>query len=145
MMYRIILSVFLWIPALIYSQGGADLKITVTGIKDQGGQISVNLFNTEKGFPEDATKAFLYKTIQLNSSSESIYFIDLPPGRYAFAILHDANENGVMEKNFLGIPKEGFAFSNNYKPLIKSPSFSQAAFELTKNDTSLVVEMIYFL
>jgi uncharacterized protein (DUF2141 family) len=145
MIFRLIILILLFLPSVNYAQNGINLKITVTGLKDVGGKLSVNLFNTESGFPEEAEKAYLYKTIDVNSESESVYFINIPAGLYAFAVLHDTNENGEMEKNFLGIPKEGFAFSNNYKPLVKSPSFSQAAFELGEKDTAVVVEMIYML
>jgi uncharacterized protein (DUF2141 family) len=133
----------LFLPVAIFAQNGIDLEIKVTGLKDVVGQVSVNLFNDESGFPEDSKKAFLYQTIDVKSENESVYFRNIPSGHYAFAVLHDANENGVMEKNLLGIPKEGFAFSNNYKPLVKSPSFSQASFILGEKDTVLIVEMIY--
>jgi len=131
----------------VFSQGNStvDLKITITGIKEVGGNVSVNLFKTSDGFPEDPSKAYLYKTIKADHSKESVYFMNLSPGIYAFAVLHDENENDEMDKNFLGIPTEGFAFSNNYKPKIKSPAFVDAAFSVEQKDTSVEVEMLYFL
>ena len=38
---------------------------------------------------------------------------DVPAGRYALMAFADANANGVLDKNMLGVPKEGFGFSND--------------------------------
>jgi len=55
----------------------------------------------------------------------------LPHGEYAIAIFVDANGNGKMDKNFLGIPKEQYGFSNNVMGRMAAPSFEQAKFEVT--------------
>ena len=55
----------------------------------------------------------------------------LPHGEYAIAIFVDANRNGKMDKNFLGIPKEQYGFSNNVMGRMAAPSFEQAKFEVT--------------
>jgi uncharacterized protein (DUF2141 family) len=47
--------------------------------------------------------------------STIVFEFDLPkPGNYAIAILDDENSNGELDRNFLGIPVEGFGFSNNF-------------------------------
>lgn len=45
----------------------------------------------------------------LNSSSIQI---ELPEGEYAFCIYQDANNDGELNSNKIGIPKEPFGFSN---------------------------------
>ena len=55
----------------------------------------------------------------------------LPHGEYAIAVFVDANGNGKMDKNFLGIPKEQYGFSNNVMGRMAAPSFEQAKFEVT--------------
>ena len=42
-------------------------------------------------------------------------FNDIPPGTYAIAVFHDENANGKLDKNFLGIPCEGYGASNNVR------------------------------
>ncbi len=44
-------------------------------------------------------------------------FEDIPPGRYALAVIHDENMNGKLDANWLGVPKEGYGFSNDAKGL----------------------------
>ena len=54
----------------------------------------------------------------------------LPHGEYAIAVFVDLNGNGKMDKNFLGIPKEQYGFSNNVMGKMAAPSFEQAKFEV---------------
>ena len=62
------------------------------------------------------------------------FVIDLPEGIYAIALFVDANKNLKIDKNFLGIPKEQFGFSNNAMGKLSAPSFEQAKFEV-RGDT----------
>jgi uncharacterized protein (DUF2141 family) len=54
----------------------------------------------------------------------------LPPGDYAFGIFHDENQNNEIDKNWMGIPSEGFAFSNNAMGSFGPPSYTQAKFTI---------------
>ena len=63
------------------------------------------------------------------------FVIDLPSGFYAIALFVDANKNLKIDKNFLGIPKEQFGFSNNAMGRLSAPSFEQAMFEVNGNTT----------
>jgi len=60
---------------------------------------------------------------------ESYGFKDIPDGEYALMVYHDENENGRLDKNFIGIPKEPVGFSNGYRPR-SSPRYSKARFEV---------------
>ena len=64
-----------------------------------------------------------------------VFVIDLPAGFYAIALFVDTNKNLKIDKNFLGIPKEQFGFSNNAMGRLSAPSFEQAMFEVNGNTT----------
>jgi len=49
----------------------------------------------------------------------------LEPGDYAFVAYLDENGDMKLNKNAIGKPTEPFIFSNNVKPKLKRPSFSQ--------------------
>ena len=51
--------------------------------------------------------------MKASGDSITVVFENLKPGKYAVSVLHDANKNKDLDKNKLGIPKEGFGFSNN--------------------------------
>ena len=60
-----------------------------------------------------------------------VFKYDLPPGVYAVNAFHDENNNGKFATNFIGLPLEGYGFSNDVRPnLLSAPSFNKAAFEL---------------
>lgn len=61
---------------------------------------------------------------------------NLIPGKYAFKYFHDENKNKKLDTNLIGMPKEGFGFSNNAKGKFGPPSFKQTIFIV--NQDSLI-------
>ena len=121
-----------------------SIEIRITGLRNASGNVSVNIFNKPDGFPEDPMKSFIWKTVKIVPDTVVISFENLPYGNYAISVLHDENSNGYMEKNFFGKPLEGFAFSNNYAPRLKSPSFGNAMFVLDRSRMTEKLKMIYY-
>ncbi len=76
------------------------------------------------------------------SGKETILSFEVPPGTYAVAVYHDANSNGKLDANFLGIPREGYGVSNDVRPRFRAPRFSEARVSVTR-DTTLVVHLAY--
>jgi len=139
-------TLLLFLATSLYSQDKktGNMEINITGLRSSKGKISINLFNKPDGFPDDPMKSFGWKTVKIVPDTVVIVFEDLPYGNYAVSVLHDENSNGKMEKNFLGIPREGFAFSNNYAPRIKSPSFSDAMITLKNSKMKTSLTMLYY-
>ena len=75
--------------------------------------------------------------------ADGTYLIpDVPAGDVALLVYVDENNNGVIDKNFIGIPREPLGISNNYRPK-GPPSFSRAAFPVTNNEMAVVEIQIY--
>ena len=56
---------------------------------------------------------------------------DLRPGPYAIMLYHDENGNGRLDRGgLLGMPTEGYAFSNNAPVRFGPPSFDAMKVEL---------------
>lgn len=70
-------------------------------------------------------------------------FEDIPPGTYALVVIHDENMNGKLDRNVLGIPTEGYGFSNDPKSVFHAPSFSAASFSYNGEDLELTVRLRY--
>jgi uncharacterized protein (DUF2141 family) len=80
------------------------------------------------------------------SSGEMKVKFDLPPGTYGIALVDDENSDGVMEYNRLGIPKEGFGFSDYYHTGLKKPKFNSFSFTLEKGQKkSIKIKVRYIL
>jgi len=87
-------------------------------------------------------RAFFHKGFPI-AGTESSAQVSLPPGRYALVVLHDENSNHKLDRNFLGIPKEGFGFANNPRVMLIAPGFDTAAFEVACPATDLRIHLIY--
>ena len=107
----------------------ASLDVTVTGLRNKKGSISVCLTANSKVFP-DCTKdsKAMKRTVKANAGGV-ISFADVAPGTYALSLIHDENGNGKLDTS-LAIPKEGFGFSRNPKITFGPPKFRAASFAL---------------
>ena len=117
-----------------------DLKITVTNVKSQKGIVEIGLFNDQKSF---LIKGKEYKTSSKVVTDDSVVFIltDLPKDDYAVSIYHDVNSDKECNMNFLGIPKEPYGFSQNFKPKFSKPTFDDCKIELKQNQ-SIVIKLL---
>ncbi|QIK95170.1 DUF2141 domain-containing protein [Sphingomonas sp. HDW15A] len=70
-------------------------------------------------------------------------FSNIPDGDYAVAAFHDANGNGILDK-MVGMPREGFAFSQNPPLRPRAPTFKECSFTL-KGHGALHLKMRYIL
>lgn len=118
-----------------------DLTLTISNIKHIEGSIEIGLFNDGERFLEKG-QAFRSVSVEVKSDSEIVVIKDLPKGTYAISLYHDKNSNGICDRNFFGIPKEPYAFSNNFKPKFSAPTFKNCEFDLTL-DHSMEIRLIH--
>lgn len=123
---------------IVHSQA-LNLKITINNVRDAKGIIWVALHQSGEDFMQ---KRFM--SIQLISTKGQTtgFFADVPPGVYAVSILHDANSNSVLDTNVIGIPTEGFGFSNDAMGLFGPPKFKKASFDFPKVK-NIIITMKY--
>jgi len=110
-----------------------DLTVNIEGIKSAQGFVMVALYDNAQDFPGKKRVAGLKLTAEKGTVQGQ--FTDLAAGQYAIACYHDANGNGRLDKNVLGMPKESYGFSNNAKSSFGPPKFKDAAFEVKDNTT----------
>jgi uncharacterized protein (DUF2141 family) len=122
-------------------QGGKHrLVVNVTGLNPLKGELYLSLHERPEYF-HIADSAFMKTKIAVDKETETVIFEKVPDGRYALAVYLDENLNGKLDANEIGVPKEGYGFSNNPKAPGR-PKFEQAAFDVDRNDT-VGVKMIY--
>lgn len=102
----------------------ASLQIEILNIQKSSGKIVVEIYNDKAGWLKNS---FRRLTLPTDADFKKVSF-SVPPGKYAISIYQDRNENGKLDQNFLGIPKEPIGFGNNYKPFGK-PSFESASID----------------
>lgn len=117
------------------------LTINITGISPKKGNIEIGIYNKSEDFPR-LKKEFKRIILPVNSSNISHTVNDIPEGYYAIALFHDENKDGKCNRNLIGIPVEGYGFSNNVLPRLKAPSFQKTRFMVEKN-TSVTIKLVY--
>ncbi|MFM7667128.1 MAG: DUF2141 domain-containing protein [Bacteroidota bacterium] len=117
------------------------LKVKVHGIQNTNGQIELSIYNDPKVFPE-VGKTF--KMVRIDpKGAEIVYeFTNLPASEYAIATFHDENNDKECNTNLIGVPTEAFAFSNDFRPFLSAPDFSDCSFKVDKN-MEISIEMVY--
>lgn len=119
--------------ALVVISGAhaGELKLELQGEGLAGNQIRVAVYSAKapEQFPSDER---FYRGIVYEATNDllTVRIPDLPPGKYAVAAYADNNRNGKQDKNFLGVPKEIYGFSNDARGKFGPPDFAAAEFEI---------------
>lgn len=116
----------------------ADIEVTLSGIRTAEGTVGLALVQAD-GWDGKAPR------VQgtggpATAGSATFVFRDVAPGRYAVMVSHDENGNGRLDTNLIGMPVEGYGFSNNPR-VMRKPTFDEAAFEVGQGDVALVIEL----
>jgi len=114
------------------SQEEFTISVTVNNIESNEGSVFLALYNGEETFLKTHFKG---GKSEIKNKKCQITFKDIPQGIYAISVFHDENNNGKMDTNFMGIPKEDYGCSNNAKGFMGPPEWKDAKFELKNNKT----------
>lgn len=102
----------------------ADLTIRIDNVRTGSGQLMVALYDNAATFLKQPVRS---QGVPAGAGSTTVVFHDLAPGRYGITAYHDANGNGRMDSNMMGIPVEPFAFGRNAQGHMGPPSFDDVA------------------
>ncbi|MEY2873080.1 MAG: hypothetical protein RLZZ373_451 [Pseudomonadota bacterium] len=103
------------------------LVVQVVGFKNDSGHAIAKLFirgdDVLKKGREEVSGA-------IRNGQSTLTFPAVPPGEYAVVVFHDANDNGTIEHNFIGFPKDALGFSNGFAVSITTglPNFEKLRF-----------------
>ena len=141
--FPLLLAGILLAAGTCFAQGAGSnstLTIVVEGMSSTEGNLGVLVFNNAKGWPEDRHAAYKDIAIPAEKGTQVLKVPDLPPGKYAVALIHDLNKNHKLDKNFLGVPREQWGMSNNPHAMIKAPPIEKAMFPVDK-DTEIHIQL----
>ena len=118
----------------------ADLEVRIDGLRSAEGDVRVALHRQvgEGSFPGDAgvVSASFRRAAE---GAVRFVFADVAPGAYAVAAFHDADGDGALNQNIVGMPTEGHGFSNGARGFMGPPSFEDAA--VTVGESEVVVSV----
>lgn len=105
----------------------SNVEVVIKKIKGTAGSLRVALFNSEEQFLKTPYKG---EIVKISGETVTVVFKNVPAGTYGASVIHDENENEKMDTGMMGIPKEGFGFSNDAMGMFSPPKFKEASFVL---------------
>ncbi len=121
----------------------ATLTAEATGFRSDAGHALASLYDGPEGFPAKPDKAFRKVRAEIRDGRARLVFDDLPPGAYGLAVIHDENDSGALDTNWIGMPREGIGVSNNAKGRMGPPKYDAARFEVAAPATAITLKMKY--
>lgn len=112
----------------------ASVDVALNGARSSSGQFQVALVDAD-GYDGKA-KPVAGRMLAPVGETTRISFDDVAPGRYAVMVTHDENGNGRLDTNIVGMPVEGYGFSNNPN-VMRKPTFEEAAFDVADDNVSI--------
>lgn len=98
----------------------ADLTVEVAGLKDANGKVLVAVFDRADTFLKQPVRT---AAADAQSGTVRLVLAGLPAGDYALSVFKDANGNGTLDRNPVGMPIEPYGFSNDAAGSYGPPSY----------------------
>lgn len=111
-----------------------SLTIEISELRNSNGQICFELSDDDKN-------SVLSRIQKIDNKTCVIHIKNIKPGTYSFRYFHDENNNEELDTNLIGMPKEGFGFSNNAKGTFGPPSHEKTLFKIDTNTTQSCIAM----
>ena len=109
-----------------------NLRVIATNVKSDQGKLYVWVYDKKDDWLSDRYRTQKSVAVAGNRSGDKVTLeLLLPAGEYALSIFQDVNDDGKLERNFIGIPKEPAGLSNNLRPKFGPPKYKDAAFPVT--------------
>jgi uncharacterized protein (DUF2141 family) len=121
------------------------IKVVVVGLHNNDGEVDCALFGSADGFPGDSTKAGKTTKSNIENGQAVCEFAGVAPGNYAVSVFHDENRNGKLDRNFIGMPKEGVGASNDAARRLGPPKFDDARFNYQGGSSVMTIHIRYLL
>lgn len=132
-----VIVIISFVSSFVGAQDTYSLTVTVVEADSNDGQMFIAVYNTEADF---LGKSYKGVKSDITNKSCTVTFKDIPEGTYAVSIFHDENDNGKLDSNILGIPKEDYGCSNNATGFMGPPKWKDAKFEL-KTDKTITITL----
>jgi uncharacterized protein (DUF2141 family) len=116
----------------------STLTVRIEGLRNAKGNIYLKLSRDSKAIETRKVE------IDANTLTARTVFENLPRGAYAVSLIHDENRNEKLDTNFLGIPKEGYGFSNNPSKRMGMPKYDETTFALNQPQQAIQIHVIYW-
>jgi len=119
------------------------VHVSVTGVRRVVGNITFSLYGEDGAVFLKHHGWLAQARVALIAPAAEACFAVSPPGTYAIAVFHDENDNHHFDTNFLGLPVEGYGFSNNAAISMGPPAFGSVRFTAHQGDNAVPIRLRY--
>jgi uncharacterized protein (DUF2141 family) len=116
--------------------------VRIESLRNDRGMVFVSLYDNKRAFDKNKGEAAGAQARPANRSAV-VVFENVVPGKYALSFIHDENENKKLDTNFIGIPKEGFGYSNDAMGRFGPPKFDDAVLSVPAGPVTIVMHAKY--
>lgn len=117
-----------------------DVEVTIKNVSDKPGTLYIGFFDSENTFLKKPVRG---EKVVAQPGTVKAIIKHVPAGEYAISVFHDVNGNEKLDRNFIGIPKEGVGASNDAAGSFGPPSYEKAKFTVPRLQP-LSVTMKYY-
>ncbi len=133
------------VTSSVYAQEKVTVTIEFEGLRSSDGQILMGIYTSNETFKKEKP----LKNIEIRKRNikkgKMRFTLDLPEGEFGFSVCDDENGNGEMDYNFVGMPKEGFGFSDFYLSGLSRPMYDDFSFEVRKGMTTPITIKLRYM
>ncbi|MCL6294346.1 DUF2141 domain-containing protein [Jejuia spongiicola] len=138
-MKQLIFGLLLTITSFVSAQTDTqDIIVNISNFDSNEGKIMVALYDSEDTFLKTVKKGMIGV---IENKTSTVTFKNIPDGIYAISVFHDEDNNGKLETNFLGIPKEDTGTSNNAPARFGPPKWEDAKFIIKGKSITLNIKL----
>ena len=120
------------------------LTLEVNGIQEAEGRVACALFWQNRGFPRKHRRALRRTWVDAEAGSVTCVFKRTGLGEYAASVFLDLNENGKLDTNAIGSPREPWGVSRNATSKRFGPDlYKEAKFDYEGGPVTISIELIY--
>ena len=116
---------------------------TVIGARRVAGNITFTLYGSRPASFLVHNGSIAIDRTTLAGTSANACFVVSTPGVYALAVYHDENNNHHFDRSLIGLPLEGYGFSNNASIFMGPPSFASVRFPVRPGDNRITIRLRY--
>ena len=122
----------------------APLTVSVSGMRSDKGNITITIYPDDAAHFLDGAYKLARQMVPVTLPVTSACFLLPAPGTYAVALFHDENDDHHLNTNALGIPTEGYGFSNNPTLYFGPPDLNRVRISLHAGDNPIAIRMKYY-
>ena len=119
------------------------ITVAAEGLRSGNGLLAVTLYadNASKFLVRHGS-LYVGRVSAQQGATRACIFVPRP-GIYAIALYHDENGNQKFDRTGIGLPAEGYGFSNNPATLAGLPSFRSVRLNVSRSGLTTRVQMKY--